>query len=463
MSTNITQNTTALEELLETASNLPESGGSGESGATFLPSVSSDGIISWTNNKNLPNPTPINIKGADGEPGKTAYQYAQEAGYTGTENEFANRMVQPIPDKLADLQEDATHRTVTDAEKTAWGAKSDFSGSYNDLSDKPTIPSTDGLASTEYVDNAVKDKVDKDGNKVLSTNDYTTEEKNKLATIAAGAEVNVNADWNATSGDAQILNKPTLGSMAAKNSVAKNDLVSDVQTSLDKADSALQPSDISDWAKATTKPTYTASEVGALPDSTKIPSKLGELENDKQYITAAEVPDEIYVGDGTMPNTATIQFIMDASDEEALLKDELQEYINTEIEAAKTRLELDIPSKTSQLTNDSGFITAEDIPEMQVPDLSGYAKTSDIPTKTSQLTNDSGFITQHQSLAGYAKTSDIPTKVSQLTNDSGFITAKDVPEAQVPDLSGYALKSSAETWTFTLSDGSKVTKKVVLA
>ena len=368
-----------------------------------------------------------------------------------------------IPSELSDLNEDANHRLVTDTEKAIWNAKSNFSGSYDDLTNKPAIPSITGLASTTYVDNAVKDKVDKDGNKVLSTNDYTTAEKNKLANIAAGAEVNVNADWNATSGDAQILNKPTLGSMAAKNSVAKGDLASEVQTSLGKADSALQPSDISDWAKAAAKPTYTASEVGALPDSTKIPSKLGDLDNDKQYITAAEVPDEIYVGDGTMPNTATIQFIMDASDEEALLKDELQEYINTEIEAAKTKLELDIPEKTSQLTNDSGFITAEDIPEVQVPDLSDYAKTKDIPTKTSQLTNDSGFITQHQSLAGYAKTSDIPTKVSQLTNDSGFITAKDIPEAQVPDLSGYALKSSAETWTFTLSDGSTVTKKVVLA
>ena len=41
-------------------------------------------------------------------------------------------------------------------------------------------------------------------------NDYTTAEKNKLAGIATGAEVNVNADWNAVSGDAQILNKPTI-------------------------------------------------------------------------------------------------------------------------------------------------------------------------------------------------------------------------------------------------------------
>lgn len=368
-----------------------------------------------------------------------------------------------IPSKLSELDEDTTHRLVTDAEKETWNAKSNFSGSYDDLTNKPSIPSIAGLASTTYVDGAIKNKVDKDGNKVLSTNDYTTAEKNKLANIEAGAEVNVNADWNATSGDAQILNKPTLGSIAAKNSVSKGDLASEVQTSLGKADSALQPGDISDWAKQPSKPTYTANEIGALPDSTKIPSKVSDLSNDKKYVTVSEVPAEIYVGDDTMPETATIQLIMDASDEEALLKDELYEHINAEIEAAKTKLELDIPTKISQLTNDSGFITAEDIPEVQVPDLSGYAKTSDIPTKTSQLTNDSGFITQHQSLSGYAKTSDIPTKVSQLTNDSGFITAKDIPQAQVPDLSGYALKSNAETWTFTLSDGSTVTKKVVLA
>ena len=42
-------------------------------------------------------------------------------------------------------------------------------------------------------------------------------DKTKLDGIAAGAEVNVNADWNAVSGDAQILNKPTLGTAAALN------------------------------------------------------------------------------------------------------------------------------------------------------------------------------------------------------------------------------------------------------
>lgn len=39
-------------------------------------------------------------------------------------------------------------------------------------------------------------------------------DKVKLNGIAAGAEVNVNADWNAVEGDAQILNKPTLATVA---------------------------------------------------------------------------------------------------------------------------------------------------------------------------------------------------------------------------------------------------------
>ena len=50
----------------------------------------------------------------------------------------------------------------------------------------------------------------------------TGNERNKLTGIAAGAEVNVNADWNATSGDAQILNKPTLAPSDAEANVQAN-------------------------------------------------------------------------------------------------------------------------------------------------------------------------------------------------------------------------------------------------
>lgn len=63
----------------------------GENGATFIPSVSSNGVISWTNDKNLPNPTPVNIKGEKGDKGDRGEQGIQgiqgekgEKGDTGT-------------------------------------------------------------------------------------------------------------------------------------------------------------------------------------------------------------------------------------------------------------------------------------------------------------------------------------------------------------------------------------------
>ena len=41
----------------------------GQNGATFYPEVSADGIISWTNDRELPNPNPVNIKGEKGDKG----------------------------------------------------------------------------------------------------------------------------------------------------------------------------------------------------------------------------------------------------------------------------------------------------------------------------------------------------------------------------------------------------------
>ena len=58
--------------------------------------------------------------------------------FSGNYNDLTNKPT--IPDELSDLSDDSTHRLVTDAEKTTWNAKSDFSGSYTDLSNKPTIP-----------------------------------------------------------------------------------------------------------------------------------------------------------------------------------------------------------------------------------------------------------------------------------------------------------------------------------
>lgn len=45
----------------------------------------------------------------------------------------------------------------------------------------------------------------------------------------------------------------------------------------------LPASDVHEWAKQPEKPVYTAAEVGALPDTTVIPTKTSQLENDNGY------------------------------------------------------------------------------------------------------------------------------------------------------------------------------------
>ena len=201
-----------------------------------------------------------------------------------------------------------------------------------------------------------------------------------------------------------------------------------------------------------------AADVGALPNTTVIPDKTSQLDNDSGYITNSALTD--YAKKTEIP-TKTSELTNDSG------------YItNTALEPyAKT---VDVPTKTSQLNNDSGYITANDVPVKSVDGATGNVVTNavktttqtltdaqkqqartnigagtssfdgdynsltnkpTIPTKTSQLTNDSGFIT-NAALTGYAKTTDIPTKTSQLDNDSHYITASEAPVTSVNNKTG---------------------------
>ena len=148
-----------------------------------------------------------------------------------------------IPDELADLSDDSTHRLVTDTEKTAWSAKVDdnptfseastranidsgdsfatilgkikkfftdlktvaFTGSYSDLSNQPTIPSVSANPST-------------------TTATLTGIEIDGTAYAVQSGSANVQSDWNETdtTADDYIKNKPSLAAVATSGSY--NDL-----------------------------------------------------------------------------------------------------------------------------------------------------------------------------------------------------------------------------------------------
>ena len=68
-----------------------DKGDKGDTGPYFIPAVSTDGTISWTNTGSLPNPSSMNIKGAKGDKGDTGAQGPQgekgETGATGPQGE----------------------------------------------------------------------------------------------------------------------------------------------------------------------------------------------------------------------------------------------------------------------------------------------------------------------------------------------------------------------------------------
>lgn len=85
-----------------------------------------------------------------------------------------------------------------------------------------------------------------------------------------------------------------------------------------------------------------------------------------------------------------------------------------------------------------------------------FALKTSIPTKVSQLSNDSGYQTANNvssTLQSYAKKSELPTKVSQLTNDSGFLTS--VPSEYVTETElnakGYITEADIESEETTIT------------
>lgn len=142
---------------------------------------------------------------------------AQDAGDFATSAQGATADTAVQPGDLGDL---ATQDQIGIADITATGTPG--SGTYLRGDGTWATPAGGGggdmLASTYDPNGANADAFSMDNMaEGATTKIMTAAERTKLSGIATGAEVNVNADWSATSGDGEILNKPSIYTQAEIN------------------------------------------------------------------------------------------------------------------------------------------------------------------------------------------------------------------------------------------------------
>lgn len=163
--------------------------------------------------------------------------------------------------------------------------------------------------------------------------------------------------------------------------------------------------DKSEQAKQLEENTKNIGELTELVDNIPPnPTKVSELENDKNYATQED-----------LNNIEIVTSWYDLEDRPT------------------------IPRKVSDLLNDKGYLTSipsEYVTETELENkgyltehqsLDNYALKTDIPTDYAKEDHEhSEYLTEHQDLSDYAKKNElpiIPTNVSAFNNDKGYLTA----------------------------------------
>lgn len=288
-----------------------------------------------------------------------------------------------IPENLLDLNDDADHRTVSDTEKTTWNNKSDFSGSYNDLTDKPVIPDAQIQSDWNQNDNTKADFI-----------------KNK-PTIPAEQ---VNSDWNAESGKAQILNKPSIPTaLADLTDDSTHRTVTDTEkTAWNSGEANVQ----SNWNETDTTSDAYIQNKPSIPSVTANP---GSTTATLSSIGIDGINYAISGGSGggavNSVNGKTGDVTLGASDVGALPND-------TPLFSGDYE---DLTNKPTIPTVNNSTITiqknGQNVDSFTLNQNTNKAIDISVPTKTSDITNDSSFITNTvNNLANYYLKSETYTK-----------------------------------------------------
>ena len=263
-----------------------------------------------------------------------------------------------------------------------------------------------------------------DASYVHTDQNFTSALKSRLESVENGAEVNVIESVKRNGTALPVVGKAVDVSVPTATSELTND-AGFLTAELDPTVPA--------WAKQATKPAYTASEVGALPNTGE--SILDGTNSILNLKSASATNSPILrFQRGTLTDNYNDWQIQDRGgflyfDQRGSGSTAFNEMVHFDtsgnVYATGFKGYLDwgyvsnkptIPSATSQLTNDSGYIVGSDVPaNEQDPSVPAWAKASSKPTYTAS------------EVGALPDTTAIPSKTSDLQNDSGYIDASAIP------------------------------------
>ena len=310
-----------------------------------------------------------------------------------------------------------------------------------------------------YLWSKIKEKfVAKETGKGLSTNDFTTELKNKLDGIAEGAQVNVKPDWNASIGNAaEILNKPTIPS---KTSDLQND--SGFITTTDIPEGAAASTTVPKMNGTAAVGTETAFARGdhVHPSDTTKADANHNHDNTYLKLSGGTMTGPItFSADqgqiGFTADTAEAKVEMDTQAAEILFKNKTTNKTNR-VTVSGTAAEI-VVGETSPGDGSGIKITVDETNGVKIPNL--VVPTNDRDAATKKYVDD-GLATKaasnHNHDDVYAKKDETYSKTD--IDGKGFLVASDIANKadKATTLAGYGITNAYtkdEVYTKTEVDG----------
>lgn len=276
------------------------------------------------------------------------------------------------------------------------------SGQYSDLSGLPSIPSktSDLTNDSNFVSNSdlstnfysktqadtlLDGKVDKITGKGLSTEDYTSSDKNKLANIEQEANRTIVVNQTGTSTSYVMSQDAVTTALGTKANTSDLSIVA------------------------------TSGSYSDLSNKPTIPTKTSDLTNDSNFVSSSSL--------ATVATSGSYNDLLD--------KPSIPSVIPSVVQTTGSST-TDVMSQNAVTTVVSSKADSSNLSSVAISgSYSDLSNKPTIPTKTSDLTNDSNFVSS-SSLATVATTGSyndlsskptIPSKTSQLTNDSNFVSS----------------------------------------